>query len=105
MKKLLYKGNPKHREPWQPGRRGSLCPREVDLEQAQAMLDSSELVGKKRYAVWRGRAFCGQSEDGGSHWHGSPVGWVEVPPAVWRGFLKRGEIRRRDIRRYWEKQT
>jgi len=29
---LNYVPNPKHKEPWQRGRRGSLCPREIDGE-------------------------------------------------------------------------
>ena len=27
---LIYEPNPKHKEPWQRGARGSLCPRDAD---------------------------------------------------------------------------
>ena len=73
---LRYEPNPKHREPWQRGRRGSLCT-EVGVEQAQQLLNESVLVGEKRYAVYQGRPYCAQAHEG--VWHGYPIGWVEVP--------------------------
>jgi hypothetical protein len=99
---LRYKGNPKHKEPWQPGRRGSLCPPDVDQALAQGLLDQSELDGAKRYATHDGRAFCGQSEDDGRHWHGYPVGWVEVPESLRQRFVRRGVVKRSDIKRNWK---
>ena len=72
--RLVYGESDKRCKPWQPGRRGSLCPPDIDLKLAQALLCQSEPEGDKRYAAHDGRAFCGQSDDGGRHWHGYPVG-------------------------------
>ena len=73
-----YEGNAKHRDPWQPGRRGSLCPNHLDQAIVQQLLEESELVGNRRYAVYEGRAYCAQ-QHGDDRWHGYPVGWVRVP--------------------------
>jgi hypothetical protein len=91
-----YESNPKHKEPWQPGARGSLCPADVHPI-AQKLLDESELWAGKRYATHRGDAFCAQqhAED---RWHGYPVLWREVPEAVRRKWLIDGKIVRRDIK-------
>ena len=57
---MRYFGNPKHKEPWQPGRKGSLCPsrRKMPDLDPQKLLESSELCGAKRYAVFEGLAFA-----------------------------------------------
>ena len=99
---LRYAPNPKHKEPWQRGRRGSVCPREITEQQAQQLLNGSELIGEKRYAVHEGRPYCAQ-DDGIGGWHGYPVGWKEVPAALrtrWEKHERR--VRKRDIDRYWE---
>lgn len=98
---LLYEGNPKHREPWQPGRRGSLCPAEVSLETAQIMLLKSHLHGKQRYAVHGGRLYAAKEHIEG-RWHGHPLAWVEAPPQVRAHFKKYGNVQNSDIRRFWQ---
>src|SRR5437588_12804207 len=75
--RMKYESNPKHSEPWQTGRKGSLCPKDLKPLAAE-LLEKSELVGKKRYIYHEGRPFCGQLT-GGDVWHGYPVGWIEVP--------------------------
>lgn len=105
MKRPIFRGSDKHTKPWQQGRKGSLCPEDIDRRHAQALLDASEMVGKQRYAVFAGRAYCAQSDDHGTHWHGYPVGWKEVPPRVWHRFLKDGKVSRRDLGRYWEHRS
>ena len=57
---MIYEGNPKHKHPWQPGRRGSLCPRSISI-QPQELLERSILgPDGKRYATCDGRCFCAQ---------------------------------------------
>lgn len=68
-----------------------------------------ELPGKsiakksKRYAAEIGRAFCAQQHDATKGlWHGYPVSWKEVPTAVREALIARGDVDRRDIKRFWE---
>jgi hypothetical protein len=100
---LVYRPNPKHREPWQRGRKGSLCEKELTLEDAQRLLDESvpDPSGKKRYAVRNERAYAGAEARPGD-WHGWPVGWVEVPPLVRIGFERAGKLSNRARRRFWD---
>lgn len=98
---MEYAGNAKHKEPWQPGQRGSLCPREVDAEAAQALLEDSVADGTKRYATDGDRAYCAQEHEPG-HWHGYPVGWKEVPERVVRFWRSSSRVTRRAIRRRWD---
>lgn len=98
---MRYVSNPKHKEPWQPGRRGALCPKDVDRTIAEGLLVDSELEGGKRYALHEGRAYCAQ-QDGNDVWHGYPVGWKEVPEKLRRNWLREGRVRRRDIKGHWE---
>jgi len=99
----VYEGNPKHKTPWQPGRKGSLCPSDISLEAARRLLLSSVVEGKRRYAVDKGRAFCAQQHDAiRNPWHGYPVGWREVPAGVRQQFMVTGVVAARDMKRYWE---
>ena len=97
---LRYVPNSKHSDPWQPGRRGSLCPREV-RPLANDLLNGSEVDGYKRYALHAGKAYCAQEHRPGL-WHGYPVGWVEVPERLRRKWRAEGKVSRHDIRRYWD---
>lgn len=92
-----YEPNPKHKPVPTPGRRGSICPRDVD---ASRLLSESVLVGRKRFATDGEAAFCAQCHDGDrDRWHGYPLDWSEVPPEVVVGWLKKGLIDRRMLRR------
>ena len=97
---MHYESNCKHKEPWQRGRRGTLCPRDVDRTIAEQLLADSELEGGKRYAAHDGRAYCAQQHLP-DLWHGYPVGWREVPEKFRRKWLKEGRVRKRDINRHW----
>lgn len=94
---MIYEPNPKHKYPWQPGRKGSLCPW-LSPSEISNLLAGSTLFGKKRYAVLNGRPYCAQEHETGK-WHGYPVEWNEVPPAVRREWLEHKIIRRRDLKR------
>ena len=98
---MQYDTNPKHSEPWQRGRRGTLCPKEIDLDVAQDLLAESVAEGKKRYAVREGKAYCAQEHESGL-WHGYPVGWVAVPMSLRQKWKKERRVRRSDIRRFWD---
>jgi hypothetical protein len=98
---LVYESNPKHRDPWQPGRKGSICDLDV-RPHAQTLLAQSELDGEKRFAVFNGRAYCAQEHRPGT-WHGYPVGWLEVPPRLRRIWKQQGRISKRQLDLNWEK--
>lgn len=98
---MRYESNPKHRDPWQRGRRGALCPRRVTPEVAERLLRDSELVEGKRYAVFEGQAFCAQ-EHAPDAWHGYPVGWRQVPHAIRSRWRREGAVQRRAIRTNWQ---
>ena len=97
---MKYDSNSKHGEPWQPGRRGTLCPSDVKPH-AQAILDASKPDGKARYGVYEGKAYCARQHQAGL-WHGWPVGWKEVPEAIAQEFRREGKVRRRQQNRYWD---
>ncbi|HXP62677.1 MAG TPA: hypothetical protein VN829_19410 [Dongiaceae bacterium] len=101
--KPVYEGNPKHKAPWQPGRKGSLCPADISLDTARQLLQSSILVGRRRYGADKGRAFCAQQHDAAKdRWHGYPVGWRDVPVAVRQQLIEAAALTPRDIKRFWE---
>jgi len=83
----------KHKAPWQPGRKGSLCPADISVDRARQLLQTSILDGKKRYAADKGRAFCARQHDAAKNrWHGYPVGWKEVPSAVRQQLMEAGAV-------------
>lgn len=100
---MEYEPNPKHKFPWQRGRRGSLCPHEIELDQAQALLDASEVddaMPRKRFVVDRATAYCAL-QHGPDRWHGFPISWREVPARLRRKWLNEGRITDRDMKRGW----
>ncbi len=97
---LVYESNPKHSDPWQSGKRGSLCEREV-RPLAEVLLLKSVIWKEKRYAVHEGRAYCAQ-EHSPNRWHGYPVGWVEVPPKLVNQWMADGSLTKRDRKKYRE---
>ena len=98
--RLIYESNPKHSEPWQPGRKGSICDKDV-RPLAQDLLEQSVAWGDKRYAVVDGKAYCAQQHLPG-RWHGYPVGWRDVPPKLRGEWLKRDQLKKRDVKKYWD---
>ena len=99
---LNYVSNPKHKEPWQRGRKGVLCP-SWSHKIAQALLAESEVhpnTNKKaRYATHDGLAFEAYPDNRGG-WHGYPVGWHEVPDKIRNKWLREKRIQRRHVRKY-----
>lgn len=98
---MRYEGSVKHKEPWQPGRRGALCPTSVDRHAAQRLLDQSAPVDDARYAVHEGRAYCARRH-GSDVWHGYPVGWIQVPEPLRRKWVREGRVRQSDVREHWD---
>lgn len=94
---ICYEPNPKHKEPWHHGRSGTLCPR-WSWEQAQQILDQSVVEGQQRYGVAEGMAFKGHEHMLG-RWHGHPVAWNEVPPAIVNRWLQERRVTRREVKR------
>lgn len=97
---LKYEPNAKHKEPWQPGARGSLCPPGVDGPTllADSVVDPSQ--PGKRYATDGERAYCGH-EHAPDCWHGFPVEWRRVPERLRRQWLADHRVSRRSIKEYW----
>jgi hypothetical protein len=103
--KPTYVGNPKHKNMPHRGVHGSPCPDSIDERRAQELLDSSDpdpkhLDGQgKRYCTDGNDAFCAQCHDQvRNEWHGYPVTWPEVPPAIRARWLRAGTVQRRTIR-------
>lgn len=97
---MEYEPNPKHKEPWQHGKRGSLCPTGVD---SQALLDASVADTSKpgkRYATDGCRAYCAQAHRTDT-WHGYPEQWRQVPERIWRGWLRDEVITKKCLKEYW----
>jgi hypothetical protein len=97
---LMYEGNPKHKHPWQPGRKGSLCPKKIDMAKAQELLSQSVQDGSARYATYGGVAYCAREHLPGK-WHGHPIQWREVPPQIVNEWRRSDQITRREIKARW----
>jgi hypothetical protein len=96
-----YDSNRKHKEPWQPGRKGSLCPNDMTPQVAQKLLEASDVHEERRFAVHDGRAYRGHEHEPGL-WHGFPVGWKEVPPQLRIKWVNEHRVSRADVKRYWD---
>jgi len=96
---LAYVGNPKHKQPWQPGRKGSVCPPAVD---GGALLRDSVVDSWKPRSRWAtdGRdAYEAKNSNvvdssGDEVWHGHPVPWSRVPPRVRKAWQSEGRLSR-----------
>lgn len=113
-----YRENPKHKRGcrgegpprWFPSR-DSLCPEDLSLSEAEALLASSieghdvaHPGASARFAVdGQGRFFKGYSEDGGRTWHGYPVRRDlvprQVPTRVLRELVRRGDLTASDYKK------
>lgn len=78
-----------------------MCEGDITREEAQGMLDESIVYGQRRYAVRNERAYSGAEHRLG-HWHGWPVGWKEVPPAIFTQFQEQGKVSKRSRRQFWD---
>lgn len=113
-----YRENPKHKRGgwgegpprWFPSR-DSLCPEDLSISEAEALLASSiegsdpaHPDASARFAVdGQGRFFKGYSEDGGRTWHGYPVRRDlvprQVPARVLRELFRRGVLTASDYKK------
>jgi hypothetical protein len=113
-----YRENPKHKRGcsgegpprWFPTR-DSLCPEDLSLSEAEALLDASvegrddaHPNSRARFAIdGQGRFFKGYSEDGGRTWHGYPIRRDlvsrQVPARVLKEFVNRGLLARSDYKK------
>jgi hypothetical protein len=103
---LVYEGSDKHKRPWlHPGRKGSLCPKDVTIDMAQTMLTKSIALGAQRFAVDEsGQLYCAMAhrpEKG--LWHGFPKPWKQAPPQVLQWAKKEKLVDSKALRLYWEK--
>jgi hypothetical protein len=103
--KPTYVGNPKHKNMPHRGVHGSLCPATIDERRAQEMLDAGHPDPKdssgqgKRYCTDGDDTFCAQCHDlARNEWHGYPVSWPEVPPAIRASWRDAGTVKPRVMR-------
>ncbi|WP_419751232.1 DUF222 domain-containing protein [Geodermatophilus sp. CPCC 206100] len=94
---LRYEPNPKHKEPWQRGASGSMCPTHADGPTLLAESVQHPTKPGKRYATDGEHAYCGH-QHAPDVWHGFPVLWREVPESVRRQWLAERKITRRALR-------
>jgi hypothetical protein len=99
-----YEPNPKHKEPWQRGARGTLCPPDADsaklLAESEVDPDPGPDQPGRRFATDGYRAYCGHEHAPG-RWHGFPVEWRKVPPALRNAWLASGRVKKRSVRELW----
>lgn len=97
---MKYEANPKHKEPWQRGARGSICPPgAVGAELlVQSVTDPSE--PSKRYATDGEWAYCGHEHAPGC-WHGFPVEWRRVPQKLRNAWLASRKVKKRSVKEHW----
>lgn len=100
----MYVSNPRHKNPWQPGERGTLCPRGVDGRTLFENATPDPGNPSKRYNTDGTNAYCAHPDkkhfDEGETvtWHGFPVEWRQVPCAVQRDWIKEGRIKKLRLR-------
>jgi hypothetical protein len=97
---MQYEPNPKHKEPWQRGARGSLCPAGADGPALLAESEPDPGRPARRYATDGTRAYCGHEHMPG-RWHGFPLEWRAVPAPIRNSWLAQGRVSKRGIRDYW----
>ena len=90
-----------HKMPWRRGRRGSLCPRDMDAATPLVLFADREQAGRKRYATHEGEARCAHMH-GKYLRHGYPVGWELVLDSLRRAWLSQGRLRRQNAKKHWD---
>ena len=96
---MRYEPNPKHKEPWQHGHKGTLCPpkSELSLLDAARLLREAEAIDNKRYNFHNGKAYCARPH-GEDLWHGYPVPWSEVPYCIRKKWRESGQVTPREMK-------
>lgn len=121
MSQTQYRGSQKHKNRPTGERKGTLCPEWThttvesgykndpfahnwEATQAHLLFDRAVSCegGRRRYATARGIAFEAKPTDDGT-WHGYPVPWEAVPSEIIRKWQNDGEVTRRQIKKYWQK--
>jgi len=97
---LKYEPNAKHKEPWQRGARGSLCPRHADGPALLAASEADPANPGRRYATDGVRSYCAYSHAPGRR-HSFPVEWRKVPPKLRTAWLERGWVSKRSVKENW----
>jgi hypothetical protein len=98
----LYEPSPKHKE---PKGYGTLCPKALTREEAQALLEVAVDDGLNEtvlYAVesdWCFAARLTRRVEDGSVWHGYPILGRDVPEAILRAWRESGRIDRKQQKR------
>lgn len=94
---VKYEPRLKHKRYPSPGKRGSLCPKDVDPVR---LLRDSVPDGNQRYATDGERAYCAQCDDPVQDiWHGYPVPWNDVPQKIVNAWIRNRLVRRSTVRR------
>ena len=90
---MQYESNPKHSEPWQAGRKGSLCPKNLK-PLALELLMKSEQVGRERFVFHEGKADCAKEH---ARMSGTATLWAgsRFQPSCETGGNARGASRRK----------
>lgn len=100
MSTVEYEPNPKHREPWQRGKRGSLCPTGLDTALLLNLSVQHPSNANKRFTTDGCRAYCGHQHAPGL-WHGYPEAWRQVPESLWRQWVSDGVVTKRCLKEHW----
>ena len=93
-----YVSNPRHKQPWQPGARGTLCPPGVSGAELFATATADVTRPGKRYGTDGERAYCAHpnvknpGEGQEVVWHGFPVPWSAVPVVIQLKWVDEGLI-------------
>jgi hypothetical protein len=94
-----YVASPRHKQPWQPGARGTLCPAGVDGVELFRTATANPNNPRKRYNTDGEQAYCAHpsvknldDDEQDVMWHGFPIEWRAVPPAVQRIWIEEGRI-------------
>jgi hypothetical protein len=99
-----YVPNPRHKQPWQPGARGTLCPKAVDGAALFQAATADPDHPTKRYNTDGERAYCAHPSSGDVEgeqeivWHGFPINWRDVPAMVQRQWIVDGRLARLRLR-------
>lgn len=95
----VYDPNPKHKRSPQPGRRGTLCPPDVDAQALLATATADPRNARQRFNIHDGEAYRAlpanaANADGDDLWHGHPIPLGDVPARVQRQWVTDGRLPR-----------
>jgi hypothetical protein len=113
-----YRGSTKHKDRPLNERKGTLCPEWTHATAgggfaadpfshrwaetaAHRLFESATLSadGRRRFATERGIAFEAKPSADGT-WHGFPIPWESVPPAILKQWKQDGKVSRQDMKLY-----